>query len=91
MLQRLPSFLNGPKLDSRRVQASYTFCVGRRLFQRREELYLHDFVRLLLVACTMVLGSTQPLTEMSTKNLPGGKGRPARKADNLTAIYDQIV
>jgi hypothetical protein len=25
---------------------------------------------------TMALGSTQPLTEMSTRNLPGGKGRP---------------
>jgi hypothetical protein len=34
----------------------------------------------------MALGSTQPLTEMGTRNLPGGKGRPARKADNLTAI-----
>jgi hypothetical protein len=34
----------------------------------------------------MALGSTHPLTEMSTRNLPGGKGRPARKADNLTAI-----
>jgi hypothetical protein len=34
----------------------------------------------------MVLGSTQLLTEMSTRNLPGGKERPARKADNLTAI-----
>jgi hypothetical protein len=34
----------------------------------------------------MALGSTQPVTEMSTRNLPGGKGRPARKADNLTAI-----
>jgi hypothetical protein len=32
----------------------------------------------------MALGSTQPLTEMSTRNLPGGKGRPARKADNLS-------
>jgi hypothetical protein len=32
---------------------------------------------------TMALGSTQPLTEMSTRNLPGGKGRPVRKADNL--------
>jgi hypothetical protein len=30
----------------------------------------------------MALGSTQPLTEMSTRNLPGGKGRSARKADN---------
>jgi hypothetical protein len=40
---------------------------------------------------TMTLGSTQPLTEMSTRNLPGGKGRPARKADNLTVICEPIV
>jgi hypothetical protein len=33
---------------------------------------------------TMALGSTQPVTEMSTRNLPEGKGRPERKADNLT-------
>jgi hypothetical protein len=39
----------------------------------------------------MALGLTQPLTEMSTRNLPGGKGRPARGADNLTAIYEPIV
>jgi hypothetical protein len=39
----------------------------------------------------MALGSTQPLTEMSTRNLPGGKGRPACKADNLTAIRVPIV
>jgi hypothetical protein len=40
---------------------------------------------------TMALGSTQPLTEMSTRDLPGGIGRPARKADNLTTIYEPIV
>jgi hypothetical protein len=40
---------------------------------------------------TMTLGSTQPLTEMSTRNLPGGKGRPARGANNLTAICEPIV
>jgi hypothetical protein len=39
----------------------------------------------------MALGSTQPLPEMSTRNLPGGKGRPARKADNLTAICEPIL
>jgi hypothetical protein len=39
----------------------------------------------------MALGSTQPLTEMSTRNIPGGKGRPAHKADNLTAICEPIV
>jgi hypothetical protein len=32
----------------------------------------------------MALGSTEPLTEMSTRNLPGGKGRPEHKADDLT-------
>jgi hypothetical protein len=39
----------------------------------------------------MTLVSTQPLVEMSTRNLPEGKGRPARKADNLTAICESIV
>jgi hypothetical protein len=39
----------------------------------------------------MALGSIQPLIEMSTRNLPGGKGRPARKADNLTAICEATV
>jgi hypothetical protein len=40
---------------------------------------------------TMALVSTQPLTEMSTWNLPGGKGRPARRADNLTAMCEPTV
>jgi hypothetical protein len=40
---------------------------------------------------TIALGSTQPLTEMSTRNLPGGKGRQAHKAENLTAICQHIV
>jgi hypothetical protein len=40
---------------------------------------------------TVALGSTQPRTEMSTRNLPGGNEWSARKADNLTAIYDPIV
>jgi hypothetical protein len=31
----------------------------------------------------MALGLTKPLKEMSTRYLPGGKGRPARKADIL--------
>jgi hypothetical protein len=39
----------------------------------------------------MVLGSTQPLTEMSTRIIPGGKGSPARKADNLTSICEPTV
>jgi hypothetical protein len=39
----------------------------------------------------MTLGPTQPLTEISTRNLPGGKGRLARKADNLNAICEPTV
>jgi hypothetical protein len=39
----------------------------------------------------MTLRSTQPLTEMSTRNLPGGKGRPERKADDPTAICEPTV
>jgi hypothetical protein len=38
----------------------------------------------------MALVSTQLLTEMSTRNLPGGKGETARKADNLTANCETI-
>jgi hypothetical protein len=31
----------------------------------------------IFISRTMALGSAQPLTEMITRNLPGGKGRPA--------------
>jgi hypothetical protein len=34
----------------------------------------------------MALESTQSLTEMSTRNLPGGKWRPARKAENFSLL-----
>jgi hypothetical protein len=40
---------------------------------------------------TMTLGSTQPLIEMSIRNLLGGKGRSARKADSRTAICEPTV
>jgi hypothetical protein len=38
----------------------------------------------------MTLESTQPLTEMSTRSLPGDKGRPGHKADSLTVICELI-
>jgi hypothetical protein len=38
----------------------------------------------------MALGFTQPLTEMSTRNLPVDKAWPERKDDNLTAICETI-
>jgi hypothetical protein len=40
---------------------------------------------------TMALGSTHPLTEMSTRHLPGCNGWLAHKADNLTAVFEPII
>jgi hypothetical protein len=40
---------------------------------------------------TMALGSNQPLTEMSIRNLSGAKKRPARRTDNLAAILQPNV
>jgi hypothetical protein len=39
---------------------------------------------------TIALGSTQPLTEMSTGNLPVDKGRPTCKAENLTECLENV-
>jgi hypothetical protein len=40
---------------------------------------------------TMTLESSQPITEMSTRNFPGVKGgRLAGKSDNLAAICEPI-
>jgi hypothetical protein len=36
----------------------------------------------------MALRSTQPLTEMSTRNISTGKTQGVRTIDNLTAIYE---
>jgi hypothetical protein len=40
---------------------------------------------------TMAVGSTQPLTKMSTRNLPGSKKRPERRVDNLAAFCEPNV
>jgi hypothetical protein len=39
----------------------------------------------------MVLASTKTLREMGTKNLPGGKERPTRNVENLTAICESVI
>jgi hypothetical protein len=51
-----------------------------------------DFFNLHNISSRIIaLGSTQPVREMSTRNLPGCKGRPARKADNLPAICEPAL
>jgi len=40
--------------------------------------------------CTMVLGSAQPLTEMSTRNVSWGYRRQVRRADNLTTFMCRL-
>jgi hypothetical protein len=37
------------------------------------------------------MGLTQPLKEMSSRNIPRGEALPARKADNRTVISEPIV
>jgi hypothetical protein len=38
----------------------------------------------------MALGSTQPLSEMSTRNISWGWRRPMRRADNLTTFLCRL-
>jgi hypothetical protein len=63
-----------------------------RLWVRFPVKSLDFSIDLILPAAIMALGSTESLTEMSTRNLPGGKvGWLLHKADNLTAICEPIV
>jgi hypothetical protein len=58
----------------------------------RFPIRLLDFsIDLILPAALWPLRSAQPLTKLSTRSILGGKGRPARKADNLTAICEPFI
>ena len=45
----------------------------------------------LWLSCTMALGLTQPLTEMSIRNISWGQKWPVRRADKLTTFHVPIV
>jgi hypothetical protein len=64
-----------------------TLQAGRSPFRVLDEV---DFLNLPNLSCRpMSVGSTQPqpLTELSIMNFLGGKKRPGRRPDNVTAIY----
>jgi hypothetical protein len=52
---------------------------------------LYFSIDLIFSAAPCLWGRLSLLTEMSTRNLLGDSGRPARKADNLTAISEPIL
>jgi hypothetical protein len=39
----------------------------------------------------MTVGSTQPVTDKSIRNIPGVESRLAREAENLAAICEELV
>jgi hypothetical protein len=65
------------------------FYIGRS--QLEFPITLLEFQFIYPSSHNMALRSTQPLTEMSTGNLQGDKGRPTLKADNHTDICLQNV
>jgi hypothetical protein len=73
--EELIAFIDATKHETHSEQNQ--LCLWTRYLVRNIELYY----------CT---SWKKPLTEMSTRNLkkkePGGKVRPARRADNLAAI-----
>jgi hypothetical protein len=70
-----------------------TFSLNNKNCWFIELLALHINIEFRNLLHDKSLWLTQPLTEMSTRNLPGGGGkeRATRKADNLTAICQPIV
>jgi hypothetical protein len=73
------------------VEALYYRPVGHGFYSSIPDEVIGYFNFLNPSSRTMALRLTQPLTEMSTKNLPVGERRPALKADKLTAICEPIV
>jgi hypothetical protein len=78
---------------------SFTFCIlwlrryatSRKVAGSNPRCHRIFFNLLYTSSYTVALGLTESLIEMNSRNLPGGKIRPALKANNFTAICEQIV
>jgi hypothetical protein len=77
--------------ESPNFDAFFANSAQTKWIQQRSWSSVHMFRLWNNYSCTMAMGSTQPLTEMGTRNFPGGKGRPGRGAGNLTTICEPIV
>ena len=69
----------------KRICRCCLFVFGRSRF-RFPMVSLEFFIDIILLGRTMALRLTQPLTEMSNRDISWGVGRPVRRADNLTTL-----
>jgi hypothetical protein len=67
------------------------YATSRKVTGSNPDVFFFFSVYLILPAALWPPWLTQPLTEMSIRNIPGGKGRPTREADNLTVICEPTV
>jgi hypothetical protein len=80
-----------PELDGLAVRALRHYGTSRKVAGSIPDEVIGVFSWHNPSSSIMALRSTQPLTEMSTRNLLGGKEQSARNADNPTAVCEPFI
>ena len=75
---------------TRTLPILFVFLSYRTLKVRFPVVSLEFFIDIILPAALMALGLTQPLTEISTRNIFCGWRRPVRTADNRTTFMCRL-